>query len=149
MEHHVVLSESMHKDSQRCSVSEAVSRIQKLVEIGMVCRKTNMCIGEIVAADVIVRNQTIVRVPHVNLFVKVRHQFAIFRHTRNGHDQGCKAFGVPISVVHNLVEAWSGLEGAIFIASTYRMVCDLVAVESDTDDQRLACFVNELRGVIS
>ena len=80
--------------------------LEQVASIGIRCRSEGWCIGELVPGDLRIDASGLTRVSLQGELHRRERETRANRHRQRGHDAGCRALGVPRSVVDGLVHDW-------------------------------------------
>lgn len=104
----------------RCA--ELAWLLGELCAVGIRCRAAGWCLGELRAEEVHWGPSGLRRSPVVRRSARRRRA----RHLRCGHDDGCRALGVPSGTLRRLLTTWGGADaGALLEDAVEEAVAEL------------------------
>ena len=80
--------------------------LEQFGSIGIQCRNEGWCVGELVPDELVLSFRGLERVSVPGILRQRDREFRAARHRHAGHDAGCRALGVPRSVMKWLLREW-------------------------------------------
>ena len=105
--------------------------VEHLGRIGIRCRDEGWCVGELLPSELVLEGDGLTRGTALSRFRQWDQAFRAARHRQKGHDAGCRALGVPRSVLERLlVDCAAGPSARYLLEGIDQVILELTRSET-------------------